>query len=519
MSAKSLTRIDLRRLILLFTLLTALITLASSLYVVYRAERQTLIDSALQSNRAYATKLASSIEELLKDAHEHLIYSAGLLAGQLNNEPLLKSEVARLQRQDSSFNSVAVFDPTGKVLDASPESLQIKGRTFRAEGVIQALHGRQPMISSAFVTELGNLVIFVSQPIVDSNGQYQGTVGGTVYLRKQSILHTLIANHFHNVDIQVYVVDSNRRLLYHADRDRIGQVLGPDTAVDAVLGGGVGAMESVGDKGTAMLSGYAWVPDSRWGVICTQSRDTTLAPLHALIKKTVLVILPLCLIGFAIIGWVATLITRPLQQLASVASHMDSADSPGEIKSVRAWYSEAARIRRALAVGVALVQEKLSRLNRQVQSDPLTGLANRRAMEASLLVLEQSGTSFCVMALDIDHFKAVNDTFGHDAGDVALQVIADVLRQCSRDGDLACRTGGEEFTILLPNTPLANAIDVSERLRAQVQSTRIDRVGYVTISIGVACWIPEGPPVTDVLKQADGCLYEAKKNGRNRVEA
>ncbi|MGJ7515032.1 diguanylate cyclase [Pseudomonas baetica] len=519
MSVKSLTRIDLRRLILLFTLLTALITLVSSLYVVYQDQRQELIDSALQTNRAYATKVASSIDELLRNGHEHLAYSADLLAGQFHNAALLKSEADRLQRQDSSFNSVAIFDATGKVLEASPQGLHIKGRTFRTEGIVQALHGRRPMTSSAFVSEIGNLVIFVSQPILDLNGQYLGAVGGSVYLQKQSILHTLISNHFNNVDVQVYVVDSNRRLLYHSNQDRIGQVLGRDTAIDAVLGGGGGAMESVDDKGNAMLSGYAWVPDSRWGVICAKSLEATLEPLDALIGKTVILILPVCLLGFVIIGWATKWVTRPLRQLANVARQMDATDSPVRIKSVRAWYIEAAHLRRALSTGVALVQEKLGHLNRQVQSDPLTGLANRRAMDAALLVLERSRTPFCVMALDIDHFKTVNDTFGHDSGDVALEVVADVLKQCSRDGDLTCRTGGEEFTVLLPNTTIANAIDVAERLRARVEITRIEKVGSVTVSIGMAQWVPEGPPVSDVLKQADECLYEAKKSGRNRVEA
>ncbi|BCX68306.1 sensor domain-containing diguanylate cyclase [Pseudomonas izuensis] len=519
MSVRSLTRIDLRRLILLFTLLTALITLVSSLYVVYRVQKRELIDSALQSNRAYATKVASSIGEFLRNSHEHLAYSADLLAGQLQNEGFLKSEAIRLQGQDSSFNSVAIFDATGKVLEASPQNLQIKGRIFHTEGIVQALHGHQPMVSSAFVSEIGNLVIFISQPIVDKGGQYVGAVGGSVYLQKQSVLHTLISSHFNDVSVQVYVVDSSRRLLYHADHNRIGQVLGPDTAVDAVLGGGRGAMESVDAEGTAMLSGYAYVPDSRWGVICAQSRAATLESLGALMGKTAMAIFPVCLIGFTIICWVTQLITRPLRQLAAAASQLDAVDSPEQINSVRAWYIEAAHIRRALSMGVALMQEKLGRLNRQAQSDPMTGLANRRAMDEALRVLQQTGTPFCAMALDIDHFKKVNDTFGHDAGDVALQAIADVLKRCSRDGDLPCRTGGEEFTLLLPNMPKASAIDVAERLRAMVENTRIDQVGSVTISIGVASWIAQGPPVSVVLKQADELLYEAKKKGRNRVEA
>lgn len=519
MSAKPLTRIDLRRLILLFTLLTALITLMSSLYVVYRVQKQELIDSALQSNRAYATKVASSIDQFLSLSHQHLAFSANLLVGQLHNKAFLQGEAIRLQKQDSGFNAIAIFDATGKVLEASPDNLQIQGRTFLTEGIFQALHGRQPVISSSFVSEIGNLVIFVSQPIVDSDGQYLGAVGGSIYLTRQSVLHALISNHFHNNKVQIYVVDSSRRVLYFNERPRIGQVLGPDTAVDAALLGGTGAVQGVDSAGTVMLSGYAYVPGSRWGVVCAQSRAATLESLNALMAKTAMAIFPVCLVGFVIICFITQLIARPLRQLATAASHLDAADSPAQIKAVRAWYIEAAHIRRALSLGVTLIQEKLGNLNREAHSDPLTGLANRRAMTEALLVLEQSNTPFSVAAVDIDHFKRINDTYGHDAGDVTLQALAEVLRQCSREGDLSCRSGGEEFILLMPNTSNANAIAIAERLRVTVQDTRIDKVGSITISIGVASWLSEGPPVSVVLKQADEHLYEAKQGGRNRVEA
>ncbi|MVV49333.1 diguanylate cyclase [Pseudomonas sp. PB120] len=519
MSVKPLIRIDLRRLILLFTLVTALITLVSSLYVVYWVQKQELIEATLEPNRAYATKVASSIDEFLRISQERLAYSAERLTGQLGNDEFLKSEAVRLQGEDSSFNSIAIFDATGKVLEAAPQSLQIKGRTFRDEGIVQVLRDRRPTVSSAFVSEIGNLVIFVSHPLFDGNGQYTGAVGGTIYLQKQSVLYTLISKHFHKGNVQVYVVDSGRRLLYYPDRNRIGQALGPDTAVDAALRGDSGAMESIDSEGASMLAGYAYVSESRWGVICVQSREIALAPLNALMAKVVVVIVPISLIGFVIIWWVTQLITRPLRQLAAVASHLDAGDSPSQIRSVRTWYIEAAHIRRALSIGVALTQEKLGRLNLQAQSDPLTGLPNRRAMDEALQVLQQTRTPFSVLALDIDHFKKVNDTYGHDAGDVALRAIADVLRQSSREGDLPYRIGGEEFTVLLPNTPKTKAIEVAERLRARVEITRIDKVGAVTMSIGVASWLPEGPAVSVLLKQADEHLYKAKEGGRNRVEA
>ncbi|NER61839.1 GGDEF domain-containing protein, partial [Pseudomonas sp. MAFF212428] len=93
------------------------------------------------------------------------------------------------------------------------------------------------------------------------------------------------------------------------------------------------------------------------------------------------------------------------------------------------------------------MQDKLGRLNLQAQTDPLTGLLNRRAMSAALERLYQAQQPFAIIALDIDHFKQVNDTYGHAAGDGVLAQVALLLQQCSREGDVACRVGGEEFVL------------------------------------------------------------------------
>jgi diguanylate cyclase (GGDEF)-like protein len=216
---------------------------------------------------------------------------------------------------------------------------------------------------------------------------------------------------------------------------------------------------------------------------------------------------------------VSTLVTRPLRQLANSAQQVPDLGASQQLKTVNAWYAEAAAIRKALLAGVRSLDQKISDLNHVAESDPLTGLINRRGMNAALAILDQQGQPYCALALDIDHFKRVNDTWGHDVGDVALQHIAGIIQACSRTGDLACRAGGEEFSLLLPDTSLTMATEIAERIRTTIATRPLDKVGVMTISIGVAGRESAGQLSAAVLKKADERLYLAKQAGRNQVVA
>jgi two-component system cell cycle response regulator len=161
-------------------------------------------------------------------------------------------------------------------------------------------------------------------------------------------------------------------------------------------------------------------------------------------------------------------------------------------------------------------------------TDGLTGLHNRRYMESHLITLAEQaslrGKPLALMMLDIDYFKSINDGYGHDAGDDVLREFAVRIRKSIRGIDLACRYGGEEFVIVMPETDLHVAGMVAERLRRSIAGEpfavhkgvkRID----VTISIGLSILERKGEPVADVLKRADTALYRAKHDGRNRVVA
>jgi two-component system, cell cycle response regulator len=158
-------------------------------------------------------------------------------------------------------------------------------------------------------------------------------------------------------------------------------------------------------------------------------------------------------------------------------------------------------------------------------TDALTGLHNRRYMETHIAgLVEQAlsrGQPLAVLVLDIDHFKLVNDTHGHDAGDEVLREFALRVRKAIRGIDLACRYGGEEFVVVMPETDLAAATAVAERLRRRIASEPfpIQRGAQgidVTISIGIAV-LGGNDDAASVIKRADQALYRAKRNGRNRV--
>jgi two-component system cell cycle response regulator len=160
-------------------------------------------------------------------------------------------------------------------------------------------------------------------------------------------------------------------------------------------------------------------------------------------------------------------------------------------------------------------------------TDALTGLHNRRYMEGHLrtLVAEavRTGSKFSLLIADIDHFKNVNDTYGHDAGDAVLKEFAVRLKRNTRGVDLACRLGGEEFVIIMPDTDVARAYQIGERLRACVAADEFsvggDQTVRVTASVGIGTLErPDDTPET-LFKRADNALYTAKRRGRNRVVA
>jgi diguanylate cyclase (GGDEF)-like protein len=192
------------------------------------------------------------------------------------------------------------------------------------------------------------------------------------------------------------------------------------------------------------------------------------------------------------------------------------------------WGSQVSRL---TLMGVAtflslIVVLRAQRLRRLSTSDRLTGLMNRGYLDERLLAEVSRARRYsqpvAVAMIDVDHFKRFNDTMGHAAGDMALRLLADTIRQSLRQSDTVARYGGEEFVVILPMTPLGKAVEKLEAMRLSVANLTIDVPkrglrAHLTISAGVACLPEDGLEVEDLLDVADRRLFQAKQGGRNTV--
>jgi diguanylate cyclase (GGDEF)-like protein len=175
---------------------------------------------------------------------------------------------------------------------------------------------------------------------------------------------------------------------------------------------------------------------------------------------------------------------------------------------------------------LALERPHAHRLEDLATTDGLTGLLNKRALieqaERKLRSAQRYGRATAVMMCDIDHFKRVNDTYGHDVGDVVIKGLGELLRRIKRDTDVVGRFGGEEFVIVCEQTELAGAMLLAERVRAELEATTFHTEAgplRVTCSIGVAPAPAAGTTWEPVFKATDEALYASKRAGRNRVTA
>jgi diguanylate cyclase (GGDEF)-like protein len=167
-----------------------------------------------------------------------------------------------------------------------------------------------------------------------------------------------------------------------------------------------------------------------------------------------------------------------------------------------------------------------SHLKRQASTDELTGLKNRRTIMKRLAEEHERaarlGEPLCIMIADIDHFKRINDGYGHPFGDRVLKNVANCIRENLRRYDTIGRIGGEEFLLISPGVSLVEAVGLAERIRGQAMSQTVsdgEHTVAVTISIGVASLMEGDGTVEALLKRADRALYQAKEQGRNRVVA
>lgn len=512
-------KLNLRQLILILSIFSVLVTLLNAFYSIYRVQHDLIVTNTIESNRVYAEKMAEITDTFIESVLSQLEYSALTLGSRIGDSDALQQEVDRLRTQTDSFNSVVIVNAKGVIISVSPETTRVKGVQLTTDSSLQSLNAKAPIVTNPFVSPAGNYLISISYPIFSAQKEYLGYVSGSIYLDKKNILMSILGHHGYRDGSYLYVVDKNRTLIYHPNKQRVGEVIVNNEAINAVTQGEKGGKAIINSQGIDMLAGYAPVNYSGWGIVAEKSESLTLSVLNDQMWSVFVATLPIGALTLLVIWISSVFISKPLWQLASVVKNFESHTSTKrDLNKVKPWYFEASHLKRSFVSTFNIVSNTIDQLHLDTLTDSMTGLLNRRGLDKAIGNLRIQNTPFSVLALDVDYFKKVNDTFGHDVGDTLLISVANMIKAQAREVDIVCRSGGEEFMVFLVKADIRQAEYVAERIRKSIESNEFNVVGHVTISIGVSQWLAEREPISAVLKGADDALYQAKHNGRNRTE-
>ena len=507
-----------------------------------------------------------------------------LIAPELRDENR-RAHLANLQRTSPDYAWIGYTDRAGKVLAATGGLLEgadvserpwfrgaiegpFVGDVHKAVLLEKLLSNPDPSAPLRFVD--------VAMPLQDADGTVTGTVGAHLSWSWAAEIQTslLAADHI-AVGVEILVLSGDGDVLL-GDPQIEGQKLAIPS-VTAAQAGETGVVEEAWPDGVTYLTGFSrdrgfqGYPGLGWIVLARQPVELALHPVHT-VERLILggglvTAVLFCLLGL----WIARRVASPLARLGAAAaaigadSRVQDIPAVGGFAEVRALAAamramlarlgqkqieleqanatlesrveertaELTRTNRTLAEEVserrrveAEREGLIGQLKQMAETDFLTGMLNRRSFyataERELSAARRYVRRLAVVMLDIDHFKLINDSHGHQAGDEVLRAIAATCRETCRDSDFLARYGGEEFVLLLQEAHEGEALEVAERLRAAIAATPVtagDATIHVTASFGVATAGPATGGIDQLIKAADAALYRAKAEGRDRVVA
>lgn len=548
---KALSLDSIRGRIVVFALLAALIPTGITAWLAYS---QTESSRTRQTNQELSSASSQAARELsiwLKErAYELKIFTGSFQVAEnlarMRRVPGRSSQMleatARLnnylvsvkERFPNLYDELLVVDSQQTILGTSartPGSLQLP------DNWLQAVRGNREAIGDPFWEDQSDHAsITMAVPIFGApDGRFLGALAARVNLRAlEASLETFPTGETG----QVYLVSRTGGLVVSSRGVTRGQAsLGiPQETLAALHRAKASSIRFTNHEAQEVVGSLAALPDLPWAAVAEISRVEAFAEI-ARVRNITLAIVFVVLVVVGFIAYrLALLIVRPLDRLIGGATGVGSGDlavelpkaGGGEVGYLTDVFNLMVSRLRASREELEAIHEDLRKKNEELErlsvTDALTGVSNRRLlMETLRREVQRSGRTdqpFAVLMLDVDGFKAFNDTYGHQAGDTALVMVAAVLRECTRVVDCVARYGGEEFVIMLHETGLASASEVAERIRLAVADRRVpveEQEAFVTVSIGVAQYPGDGGTHEAVLKAADGALYHAKQQGRNRV--
>ncbi|WP_159081840.1 sensor domain-containing diguanylate cyclase [Paenibacillus sp. CAA11] len=508
--------LTLRSIISSLVICSVLITIILGLISAYSANKASLTETYLISNNQYAKKLSSDTSNLLVSMEEKIGYIANIIKRDGHINSVLLGDIFAENRQ--YFNSIFWADASRVIKSISPQTTGAHvGDRLQSTASIQAVKQKKMLISEPYVSRTGRLIILVSAPVYSQQGKYQGFVGGTIYLQEKNAISSTLEEHFFGNGSYVYVTDSSGKLIYHPKKSRLYQSVLANEVIQKAVHGQSGAQIVKNSKGIEYLAGYAYEQKSRWAIVAQTPASLLDKPLEKLRNR----MLFQCLIFLGVIlfvGWqIARWIAKPIQQLAEYT--VEATDRGTDRRPMPELGSKTYEIRllyRSFETAFHAIDSYIGQLQTEVQIDGLTGIPNRRSFDQMMEALITGTRPFSLILLDIDHFKQINDSYGHLQGDNVLQRLADFMSQQTREGYFCYRYGGEEFAIILADTSSKDAYDFADDLRQQIERLNSSSIS-ITVSMGIASYPANATDIEALVHQADQALYISKNKGRNQV--
>ncbi len=543
------------RLLIQVTVVSALLPMLLIGARLYQAAWDNSWREIREKHQLLAQNLAAPIATYVKGQRNLLIQLASSMTLLTRQQPAkVETLLAQTLASISGFRSLAVLDVNGKTLAlAESQPMQHADTSiFSKEACfLETRASGKPSLSKVKRNPFnGQPAIYMGQPVMDQKGKLRAVLLGELDIAYIEQLRERIR---FGTRGHAAIVDKTGHVIAHPNAKWMEEIkdISDWSIVQKMLAGETGVTSFYSPfMQDNMLAGYAAVPEVGWGIMVPQPESEVAAQVNALLHSYLLWGISGFILVLMLMLYLARWITRPLDELALAGQDLMSRnlvgnlpdvkeDAPRELRQlghvmqnlIRNLQSSRDEVSRFNATLQSRVEEATTRLrdsNRKLEemarSDHLTALANRRYFEASLMQTLSRRSSdidnVCVMLIDIDHFKHINDAYGHAAGDAVLNHIARILERSMRSGDLVARYGGDEFVAYMRCTHeigLERATHVRE-LIAQSAIPWQKRTLQITASIGLYCQIlSPGTDVAQVLDRADDAMYEAKKLGRNRV--
>lgn len=484
----------------------------------FETQKSSLKNNTLDMNLITATEISRTTQTILLSMQDSLKAAADYIA---NDDWDLKSTQQRVDFLRASvpyFNSVILVDSSGMVTFTSPEALNIKGTRLTSAQTRDALEKKKPLISAPYMSITNRMIVLASYPIFDKNGRYRGFIGGSIYLRESNVFQKLLGQQRVNENgAYYYVVDSSGTLIFHPDADRIGENDSGNPAVKELMLGQSGEMELKNAPDERVLAGYSNVPASGWGIVFQTPEENVEYSVTRVVTRMSLISIPLMVLLVLLAVLISQRLAFSINRLVYAALRLKWGDaSVKDLPETRSWIYESQVLYEAVSGAFRTLDKKAEDFSLQARTDMLTGLTNRRRLDALVEDWVQQRLPFSVIMLDIDHFKQVNDTYGHQMGDETLRFLAGLMNKERGEGDHCCRYGGEEFTILMPFSNAEQALKLAERIRKRMEREVGPTGTTLTLSLGISEFPACAPDAQTLFQQADVALYQAKGEGRNR---